>query len=175
MHVPLRPTESVWFSRVPCSPKEAVWCWCELENIVHAAQLVCKLSKLCTPGTAYISILCPRSWCATRFHPVTSSVLVGYGPTSKKLQSLSIGASVNMYAGSFLHADDIPTLATNASSLEAQISTVTNFADENFLRLNALKCEIIVFTKSFTKCNLEVGGNSLSVGCEAMCLGYRWR
>lgn len=61
-------------------------------------------------------------------------------PLLRQLQSLSIGASVNnMYAGGFLHADDIRTLATSASSLEAQISTVTTFADENFLRLNAVK------------------------------------
>ena len=39
-------------------------------------------------------------------------------PFLRQLQSLSIGASVNnMYAGGFLHADDIRTLATNASSL----------------------------------------------------------
>ena len=83
-----------------------------------------------------------------------------------------------MYAGGFLHADDICTLTANLSSLETQISTVKNFADENFLRLNTSKCEIIVFKKSFTKANgenLEIGGNSLSVGCEATCLGYRWR
>ena len=45
-------------------------------------------------------------------------------PLLRQLQSLSISASVNnMYAGGFLHANDICTLAANASSLEAQIST----------------------------------------------------
>ena len=41
-------------------------------------------------------------------------------PLLRQLQALSIGASVNnMYAGSFLHADDIRALAPNTSTLEA--------------------------------------------------------
>ena len=46
--------------------------------MVPTVQLVYKLSKLCTPGTAYISILCPWWWCVTGVHP--TFVLIGYGP-----------------------------------------------------------------------------------------------
>ena len=64
----------------------------------------------------------------------------------RQLQALSIGVSVNnMYAGDFLHADDIRTLAPNTSTLEAQISFVKRFTEENFLRLNPSKCEIVAF------------------------------
>ena len=95
-------------------------------------------------------------------------------PLLRQLQSLSIGASVNnMYAGGFLHADDIRTLAANASTLEAQISTVKRFTQDNFLKLNAAKCEIIVFKKSFirnTEERLDVGEISFPVRSEAMCL-----
>ena len=100
-------------------------------------------------------------------------------PLLRQLQSLSIGASVNnMYAGGFLHADDIRTLAANASTLEAQISTVKRFTQDNFLKLNAAKCEIIVFKKSFirnTEESLDVGEISFPVRSEAMCLGHQWR
>ena len=144
--------------------------------MVHAAQLVCKLQSSVRLGQHISPSFALGRGVRQGSIMSPALFLLVMDPLLRQLQSLSIGASVNnMYAGGFLHADDVRTLTTNASSLETQISTVTNFADENFLRLNASKCEIIVFKKSFTKGNLEVGGNSLSVGCEAMCLGYRWR
>ena len=100
-------------------------------------------------------------------------------PLLRQLQSLSIGATVNnMYAGAFLHADDIRTLASNLSSLEAQVTTVKKFTEENFLKLNAAKCEVIIFRKSSVKSNgenLEVGEDGFPVRSEGTCLGYRWR
>ena len=72
-------------------------------------------------------------------------------PLLRQLQSLSIGVSVNnMYAGGYLYADDIRTLANNLSSLDSQISIVTGFAADNFLTLNASKCEIVAFQRSGT-------------------------
>ena len=71
-------------------------------------------------------------------------------PLLRQLQSLSLGATVNMFAGGFMHVDDIRTLAASASTLKTQMSTVTKFTEENFLKLNATKCEIIIFKKSFT-------------------------
>ena len=48
-------------------------------------------------------------------------------PPLRDLQSLSVGTSVNgMYAGGFLHADNIRTLATSPSSLETQVPIVSN-------------------------------------------------
>ena len=72
-------------------------------------------------------------------------------PLLRQLQSVSTGASVNnMFAGGFIHADDIRTLANNSSSMEAQIATV-RFANDNFLTLNASKCEIVVLRSSLAK------------------------
>ena len=100
-------------------------------------------------------------------------------PLLRQLQSLSLGATVNnMFAGGFMHVDDIRTLAASASTLKTQMSTVTKFTEENFLKLNATKCEIIIFKKSFTgmeEKNLEVSKNSFSMGSEVTCLGYQWR
>ena len=70
-------------------------------------------------------------------------------PLLRQLQSLLLGASVNnMYADGFLHADDIRTLAPNTSTLEAQISFVKRFTEENFLKLNPSKSEIVAFKKA---------------------------
>ena len=100
-------------------------------------------------------------------------------PLLRHLQSQSIGASVNStYAGGYLHADDIRTLASNPTTLEAQISLVTKFTKENFLSLNASKCEVVVFNKSTIKTfdkNLVFEAYSFPVKEEAKCLGYLWK
>ena len=56
-------------------------------------------------------------------------------PLLKQLETSGLGLSVkNFYAGGFLHADDIRTLATSADSLSTQISLVKkSFAEENGL------------------------------------------
>ena len=60
-------------------------------------------------------------------------------PLLRQLQSSSVDTSINnMYAGGYIHADDIRTLAGNVTSLESQISTVERFTAENFLTLNAV-------------------------------------
>ena len=50
-----------------------------------------------------------------------------------------------MYAGSFLHADDICTLAANVPTLEAQISVVKGSLK---IKLNVSNCEIVELKKS---------------------------
>ena len=79
-----------------------------------------------------------------------------------------------MYAGGFIHADDIRTLATTPSSLETQVSTVSKFTRENFFKLNTSKCEIVVFEKSVAK--YQNGGFEVNIPVkdEVKCLGYRW-
>ena len=99
-------------------------------------------------------------------------------PLLRQLQSLSIGVSVNnMYAGGYLHADDIRTLANNLSSLDSQISIVTRFAADNFLILNASKCEIVAVQRSGTTPHGSVDGDvtSFPIRDEAKCLGYLWK
>ena len=100
-------------------------------------------------------------------------------PLLRQLQALSIGVSVNnMYAGGFLHADDIRTLAPNTSTLEAQISFVKRFTEENFLRLNPSKCEIVAFKKAKEPADtgeVRVDECCCSVRETAICLGYQWK
>ena len=99
-------------------------------------------------------------------------------PLLRQLQSLSIGASVsNMYVGGFLHADDIHMLASTATTLEAQISTVKTFTEDSFL--NTIRCEIVAFKKSSVGTNQEsikAGECSFPVSGEAICLiDYQWK
>ena len=69
-------------------------------------------------------------------------------PLLRSLEASGLGLSVNnLYGGAYLHADDIRTLATSVSSLQAQISEVLNFASNNFLQLNPNKCEIVSFAQ----------------------------
>ena len=72
----------------------------------------------------------------------------------------------NFYAGGFLHADDIRTLATSTDSLEAQVSMVKDFAARNFLKLNVQKCEIVMFSRgrgSGVTPRCEVDGSEIPV------------
>ena len=98
-------------------------------------------------------------------------------PLLRTLESSGLGLSMNnLYGGAYLHADDIQTLATSASSLQAQISEVHFFPSNNFLQLNPTKCEIV----SFAQCNnaddpvCEIGGNLLPASGRAKCLGSLW-
>ncbi len=81
------------------------------------------------------------------------------------------------YAGGFLHADDIRTLATSEASLQAQVGIVNEFARKNFLKLNLSKCEVVVFTRNqqvaLPVC--EVEGSVLPASGEGKCLGYWWK
>ena len=100
-------------------------------------------------------------------------------PLLSKLQSSGLGLSINnFYAGGFLHADDIRTIATSAESIENQVVIVNTFARENFLQLNISKCEIISFSHSSKSClhpHCEVDGVIIPVRSEVKCLGFWWR
>ena len=67
--------------------------------------------------------------------------------------------------------------ANNLSSLDSQISIVTRFAADNFLTLNASKCEIVAFQRSGTTPCGSVDGDvtSFPIRDEAKCLGYLWK
>ena len=100
-------------------------------------------------------------------------------PLLRQLQGSWMGVSVNeFYAGGFLHADGIRTLATSEASLEAhQVAQVNEFAARNFLKLNLSKCEIVVFSRdqrvALPTC--EVDGSVLTAGDAGKCLGYWWK
>ena len=81
-----------------------------------------------------------------------SLFLLVMDPLLRQLQSDSLGISVNnTYAGGYLHADDIRTLANSWASMEAQIKMVSSFTSTNFLKLNEDKCEVIICKKSTSK------------------------
>ena len=74
----------------------------------------------------------------------SSFFLLVMDPHMKLLQSVSLGTSIhNTYTGGYLHADDIRTLACSYSSMEAQITTVSQFASEIFWTLNKSKFEAV--------------------------------
>ncbi len=99
-------------------------------------------------------------------------------PLLKQLQTSGLGLTVNRYyAGGFLHADDIRTLATSEESLQSEVALVKAFAEENLLRLNVSKCEIVLFSQN---CNIDppvckVEGTVLPAGDVGKCLGYWWK
>ena len=63
----------------------------------------------------------------------------------RELQASGLGLSINnFYAGGFLHADDVRTLASSKESLEAQVAMVKEFTERNFLKLNVGKCEVVI-------------------------------
>ena len=64
-------------------------------------------------------------------------------PLLKQLQASGLGLSVNQYyAGGYLHADDIRTLATSEESLQQQVALVKAFADRSFLKLNICSASV---------------------------------
>ena len=99
-------------------------------------------------------------------------------PLLRQLQASGVGLSVNgFYAGGFLHADDVRTLAPTEDSLRQQVAAVKTFADENFLTLNLSKCEIVTFSKDQSRTHpvCEIDGAVIPAGDCGKCLGYWWR
>ena len=98
--------------------------------------------------------------------------LLDMDPLLRQLQASGVGLSVNNFdGGGFLHADDIRTLATSEASLRYQIDLVKAFAEQNLLKLNVSKCEIVVFSKQPSKA-LPVRWMVRS--CQLVILGSIW-
>ena len=98
-------------------------------------------------------------------------------PLLSLLESSNLGLNVNgLYGGAYLHADDIRTLSTSVSTLNAQISGVVEFTKRNFLQLNPNKCEIVSFAQKskITPPSCEIEGTVLPASGSAKCLGYQW-
>ena len=73
--------------------------------------------------------------------------LLVMGPLLQQLQLSGLDLNAKrFYAGGFLHADDIRTLASSEDSLKRQVAIVKEFAEDNLLKLNANKCEIVLFS-----------------------------
>ena len=64
--------------------------------------------------------------------PSPSLFLMVMDPLLQQLECSGLGLFINYYyAGGFMHADDIRTLATSSSSLNTQVSIVNKFAEAN--------------------------------------------
>ena len=78
-------------------------------------------------------------------------------PLLRQLQASGLGLTINKYyAGGYMHADDIRTIATSEETLTRQIALVKTFAEENLLKLNINKCEIVVFLQRSELCSTSV-------------------
>ena len=99
-------------------------------------------------------------------------------PLLRQLKASDVGFTVNdFYAAGFLHADDLRMLATSEESLKCQVVLVKVFGEENLLKLNVSKCEIVLFSSqksiAFSVCDVE--GSVMPAGDVVKCLGYWWR
>ena len=104
--------------------------------------------------------------------------LLVMNPLLIKLQASGLGPSINnFYAGGFLYADDIRTLATSESTLRAQVSMVQEFAKSNYLKLNYSKCEIVLFSRRsiIPSSPYVFEGTHIPISEEGKCIGYWWR
>ena len=93
------------------------------------------------------------------------------------LEASHLGLSMNnLYGGTYLHTDDIRTLATSASTLQAQISDVLKFTSNNFLQINPAKNEIVSFAQrnSVDDPVCEIEEKLLPASGTAKCLGHLW-
>ena len=77
---------------------------------------------------------------------------------------------------SYIHAD-IRTLASSEESIDRQVALVKAFAEDNLLKLNVNKCEIVLFSRGQNiippACVVE--GSVIPASDEGKCLGYWWR
>ena len=100
-------------------------------------------------------------------------------PLLSQLETHNIGPSINcLYAGGFLHADDIRNIVASSENLEMQVSFVSTFIKKNFSKFNISKCEIMLFSRSNKTSQLpycEVDGAVIPVKSEAICLGCWWQ
>ena len=97
-------------------------------------------------------------------------------PLLSLLESSRIGLSINnLYAGGFIHADDIRTLASSSDSLQNQIKIVEEFCKQNFLQLNVQKCEVVAFSLARSGLDIKLpDGVLVPQRKQAKSLGYWW-
>ena len=81
-----------------------------------------------------------------------------------------------IYMGSLAHADDLRSLTCDVHSSERQAAIINDFFTDNFLQLNADKCELIVHThgESSKNISVDVGSTALEPTTASKCLGTWW-
>ena len=70
-------------------------------------------------------------------------------PPSHAVAGLRAGSlHQQLLCRAFLHADDVRTLDSSRASLETEATMVEEFAEQNFLSLNAGKYEVVDFSRN---------------------------
>ena len=82
----------------------------------------------------------------------------------------------NIYTGSFGHADDLRSITTNLVSLQHQAEIVQQFTEDNFLKLNLDKLELLPMSSSQVphECSIRIGTYTVPSSTSAKCLGFIW-
>ena len=124
-------------------------CTCVLTRIDH-----CLVTLSCLPCACLCKV-------HSRISDALSRALCNLSLAFLADFTLSDSTALNFYAGGFLHADNIRTLATIIDSLNDQVALVEKFAESNFLKLKVQKCEVVVFYSSGKEWRMvEVMGHS---------------
>ena len=97
------------------------------------------------------------------------------------IDSLLIEANVGVslegiYVGTLAHVDDLRSLTCNPHSSEKQALIIHEFLTENFLQLNADKCELIVHSSGnhYDSTSVKLGSQTLKSTTASKCLGTWW-
>ena len=95
----------------------------------------------------------------------------------KQLREKKHGLSVcQTYAGAAIHADDLRTTAESKEAVSHQAREITEFTNENHLKLNASKLEVIKVSRIRKNPErLEVAGVEIETTPAAKCLGVWWQ
>ena len=95
----------------------------------------------------------------------------------KQLRDKKHGLSVcNTYAGAAIHADDLRTTAPSKEVLDHQARVIIKFAEDNHLRLNESKLEVVrVSRHGKDPERLTIAGAEIQTAPAAKCLGVWWQ
>ena len=95
----------------------------------------------------------------------------------KEMCANGAGVSIaGLYLGSAAHADDIRSLSQTISATESQAASLINFTNNNGLKINASKTEVVALSRANQIPNLfSVAGYQVGTKQEAKCLGYWWK
>ena len=96
--------------------------------------------------------------------------LVAINPLLTKLVQFNQGVSIaNVYVGSMVHADDIRSVTSTLTAMEAQSKVVQQYAVQNCLRINTAQCEFL--TTSHSTESVVINSQSILNTQACKCLG----
>ena len=103
----------------------------------------------------------------TRLSDLSWPIPACHGSPSQAVAGLRAGSlHQQLLCRAFFHADDVRTLDSSRASLEPEATMVEKFVEQNFLSLNAGKCEVVDFSRNhranYPSCTL---GEVLTTKC----------